>query len=50
MPVGWTEREEALRGCMFCGRVRLVTTSFSPQAPRYWEARRSMNSRASGRA
>ena len=32
MPVGWTDREDALFGCRESGRVRLVTTSFSPQA------------------
>ncbi len=50
MPVGWTERCEALAGWRSMGRVRLVTTSFSPQASRYWSERRSTNSLTSGRA
>ena len=35
MPVGCTERVEALRGWWLRGRVKLVTTNRSPQALRY---------------
>ena len=45
-----TERADAFLGCLLVGRVRLVTTSCSPQEARYCLARRSMNSLTSGRA
>ena len=50
MPVGCTERSEAFRGCRLVGRVRLVTTSCSPQAERYCDASRSRKRATSGRA
>ena len=43
IPVGWTDRSEALPGWFDTGRVRLVTTSRSPHARRYCAASRSTN-------
>lgn len=50
IPVGWTDREEALGGWFEMGRVRLVTTSRSPQAARYCEERRCRKVLTSARA
>ena len=50
MPVGCTDRSDALRGCRVVGRVRLVTTNGSPQARRYCWLKRRMKSSTAGRA
>jgi hypothetical protein len=50
MPVGCTDSGDEFGGCWSVGRIRLVTTSFSPHAARYWEESRSTNSFTSGRA
>jgi hypothetical protein len=49
IPVGWTDREEAFLGWRERGRVKLVTTNFSPQALRYWFESLRMKVRVSGR-
>ena len=50
IPVGCTERREALRGWLAIGRVKLVTTNRSPHAARYWLASLSIKSLTAGRA